>query len=271
MTISRDLRIREIPAKTSPSIPGPPRGRQRLNVAELAKALEAEVEGEVRFDRGSLALYANDASNFRRVPIGVVIPRTLDDVVATHRVCAEFGAPVLSRGGGTSLSGETVNYAVVIDHSKYLTNIGAIDVAAKTVRCENGVINEDLNRRTGEHGLVFGPDPSSHSRCGLAGSWGFEDGKLDISMACGEQALLPAVRAADDETLVVANGFSCQTQIGDAGTGRAALHAGQVLTGASGRAPSRPRPPRIRRLVRTAGPILAVLTGGLAGARALRR
>lgn len=67
------------------------------------------------------------ASNFRQVPIGVVVPRTLGDVVAVHRVCHEVGAPILNRGGGTSLSGETVNYAVVIDHSKYLTGIGEID------------------------------------------------------------------------------------------------------------------------------------------------
>lgn len=126
----------------------------------------------MRFDRGSLALYANDASNFRQVPIGVVIPKTLDDVVAAHRVCSSFQAPVLSRGGGTSLSGETVNYAVVLDHSKYLTGIGEVDVAAKTVLCENGVINEDLNRETGKHGLVFGPDPSSHSRCTIGGNVG---------------------------------------------------------------------------------------------------
>jgi FAD binding domain len=110
-------RVREVPAKTDPAIPGAPRGSVKIDVAALKKALRAEVEGEVRFDPGSLAMYANDASNFRQVPIGVVIPRTLEDVVAAHRVCHRFGAPVLNRGGGTSLSGETVNYAVVIDHS----------------------------------------------------------------------------------------------------------------------------------------------------------
>lgn len=167
-----DRRVREIPAKTAPEFPGPPRGRKRLRVDELARALAAAVDGEVRFDRGTLAMYANDASNFRQVPIGVVIPRTLDAVVAVHRVCHDHGAPMLSRGGGTSLSGETVNYAVVIDHSKYLTRIGEIDVARRLVTCENGVINEDLNRATGKQGLVFGPDPSSHSRCTIGGNVG---------------------------------------------------------------------------------------------------
>jgi hypothetical protein len=117
-------------------------------------------------------MYANDASNFRQVPIGVVVPRTLDDVVETMRACARYRAPVLSRGGGTSLSGETVNNAVVIDFSKYLTEIGEIDVDRALVTAQTGVINEQLNRVTGKHGLVFGPDPSSHSRCTIGGNVG---------------------------------------------------------------------------------------------------
>jgi FAD/FMN-containing dehydrogenase len=163
---------RDVPAKTHPAVPGPPRARQTIAVGKLERALRKAVDGEVRFDAGSKALYANDASNFRQVPIGVVIPRTLDDVVATHRVCHAFGAPILNRGGGTSLSGETVNEAVVIDHSKYLTRIGEIDVERRLVTCEPGVINEELNRHTGEYDLVFGPDPSSHSRCVIGGNIG---------------------------------------------------------------------------------------------------
>jgi FAD/FMN-containing dehydrogenase/Fe-S oxidoreductase len=164
--------LREVPAKTSPEIAGPPRGRVRIPVAELERELAAVVEGEVRFDAGSLAMYANDASNFRQVPIGVVVPRTLDDVVATHQVCQRFDAPIVNRGGGTSLSGETVNYAVVIDHSKYLTHIGEVDTDRKLVTCEPGAINEDVNRKTGQQNLVFGPDPSSHSRCVIGGNIG---------------------------------------------------------------------------------------------------
>jgi FAD/FMN-containing dehydrogenase/Fe-S oxidoreductase len=167
------VRLREVPAKTDPAIPGAPRGSIKIDVTALKKALRRAVEGEVRFDPGSLALYANDSSNFRQVPIGVVIPRTLDDVVATHRVCHQFGAPILNRGGGTSLSGETVNYAVVIDHSKYLTRIGEIDPERKLVTCETGVINEQLNKHTGDVcNMVFGPDPSSHSRCVIGGNIG---------------------------------------------------------------------------------------------------
>ncbi|WP_216216762.1 FAD-binding and (Fe-S)-binding domain-containing protein [Amycolatopsis aidingensis] len=162
----------EVPAKTDPEVAGPPRGRVRLDTAGLERALREALDGEVRFDQGSRALYANDASNFRQVPIGVVVPRTREDVVATHRICHRFDAPVLNRGGGTSLSGETVNYAVVLDHTKYLTGIGMFDPDRRMVTCEPGVINEELNRHTGRHDLVFGPDPSSHGRCAIGGNIG---------------------------------------------------------------------------------------------------
>ncbi|WP_328773628.1 FAD-binding and (Fe-S)-binding domain-containing protein [Streptomyces sp. NBC_00286] len=163
---------RDVPTKTHPDIAGPPRARQTLHVGRLERALRKAVDGEVRFDSGSLGLYAQDASNFRQVPVGVVVPRTLDDVVAVHKLCHRFGAPVLNRGGGTSLSGETVNEAVVIDHSKYLTDVGEVDADRRLVTCEPGVINEELNRHTGRYNLVFGPDPSSHSQCVIGGNIG---------------------------------------------------------------------------------------------------
>lgn len=144
----------------------------KVNVAGLESQLRRHVSGEVRFDAGTKAMYANDASNFRQVPIGVVVPRTLDDVVATVRACHTYHAPVLCRGGGTSLSGETVNVAVVMDFSKYLTDIIDIDDQRRLATVQTGVINEDLNRATGERGLVFGPDPSSHSRCTVGGNIG---------------------------------------------------------------------------------------------------
>jgi FAD/FMN-containing dehydrogenase/Fe-S oxidoreductase len=145
---------------------------EKINVAGLEQHLRRHVEGEVRFDRGSLAMYANDASNYRQVPIGVVVPRTLDDVVETMKACSLYRAPVTCRGGGTSLSGETVNNAVIVDFSKYLTAIGEVDVAGRRVTCQTGVINEQLNEFTGKQNLVFGPDPSSHSRCTIGGNVG---------------------------------------------------------------------------------------------------
>src|SRR4051812_14553661 len=146
---------------------------ETVDVGHLKRRLEKAVRGEVRFDAGARALYGNDSSNFRQVPLGVVLPRTAKDVVATHRACAEFGAPIVNRGGGTSLSGETVNRAIVIDTSKYLHAIGDVDPERRTVRCQPGAINEDVNKKTGaQAGLIFGPDPSTHSRCTIGGNLG---------------------------------------------------------------------------------------------------
>jgi FAD/FMN-containing dehydrogenase/Fe-S oxidoreductase len=162
-----------VPARVDVRFEGGMAAATTIDVRGLRRELERTVEGEVRFDTASKALYATDASNFRQVPIGVVVPRTLEDIVATHRACHRFGAPVLARGGGTSLSGETVNFAVVIDVSKYLTDIEEPDAATATVVCQPGVINEKLNERTGETiGMVFGPDPSTHSRCTIGGNLG---------------------------------------------------------------------------------------------------
>ncbi|MCG7600852.1 FAD-binding oxidoreductase [Halomonas sp. McH1-25] len=138
----------------------------------LVRELEEAIEGEVRFDAGSRALYANDASNYRQPPIGVTIPRTVDDILAIHRICHAHGVPILSRGGGTSLSGETVNHAVVIDHSKYLDSIVDIDTANKRVTVQGGAINDKVNQALGKYDLVFPPDPSTHEWCTIGGNVG---------------------------------------------------------------------------------------------------
>jgi FAD/FMN-containing dehydrogenase/Fe-S oxidoreductase len=162
-----------IPARVDTRFRGGMSATDSVDVRGLRRRLAETVQGEVRFDTASKALYATDASNYRQVPIGVVIPKTLDDIVATHRACHEFGAPIVNRGGGTSLSGETVNFAVVIDNSKYLTEIGDADAATQTVICQPGVINEQLNEKTGQQiGMIFGPDPSTHSRCTIGGNLG---------------------------------------------------------------------------------------------------
>src|SRR3989440_8867448 len=98
-----------------------------VDAEALASELRSSIRGEVRFDTGSRALYATDASNYRQVPIGVVLPRDVDDVVSTVEVCAEYGAPILSRGGGTSLGGQCTNTAVVLDFSKYLHGVESVD------------------------------------------------------------------------------------------------------------------------------------------------
>jgi FAD/FMN-containing dehydrogenase/Fe-S oxidoreductase len=163
---------RTIDVKTDPGV-GPAKDEVQIDLVGLQRRLRTGVGGEVRFDAGTLAMYANDASNFRQVPLAVVLPKSVADIVATHRACAEFGAPITNRGGGTSLSGETVNSAVIIDTSKYMTAIGDVDREQRTVRTQPGAINEHVNEKTGEQaGLIFGPDPSSHSRCTIGGNVG---------------------------------------------------------------------------------------------------
>lgn len=139
---------------------------------QLAEELVEAIEGEVRFDAGSRALYANDASNYRQPPIGVTIPCSVNDVIAIHRICHAHGVPILSRGGGTSLSGETVNHAVVMDHSKYLDRILNIDPQNKRITVQSGVINDDVNEALEPYNLVFPPDPATHEWCTIGGNLG---------------------------------------------------------------------------------------------------
>src|SRR5919206_2258637 len=107
---------------------------------DLASDLRRCMRGEVRFDPGSRALYATDGSNYRQVPIGVVIPRDADDVIAAMAVCREHGAPVLARGGGTSLAGQCCNVAVVFDYSKHLDAVLQIDPERRVARVQPGCV-----------------------------------------------------------------------------------------------------------------------------------
>jgi FAD/FMN-containing dehydrogenase/Fe-S oxidoreductase len=138
----------------------------------LESALRRNVRGEVRFDNGSRALYATDGSNYRQVPIAVVIPRDADDVIATVSICREHGAPVLCRGGGTSLAGQCCNVAVVLDFSKYMSKIVEIDPERRIARVQPGVVLDHLRNAAEKFHLTFGPDPASHSRCTLGGMIG---------------------------------------------------------------------------------------------------
>src|SRR5689334_2623301 len=138
----------------------------------LEHELRSSVDGEVRFDIGSRALYATDGSNYRQVPIGVVIPRSVDDVIATVAACRRHGAPVLPRGGGTSLAGQCCNVAVVLDCSKYLNRIVDIDPQARRAVVEPGVVLDQLRDAAERHHLTFAPDPSTHTHNTLGGMIG---------------------------------------------------------------------------------------------------
>ena len=135
---------------------------QTVDAAALEKILREAVTGEVRFDAGSRALYATDGSNYRQVPIGVVLPKTKQDVVETLAACRQFGAPLLSRGGGTSLAGQCCNVAVVIDWSKYMHQIVELNPQQKYARVQPGTICDTLRNAATPHILTWGPDPDCH-------------------------------------------------------------------------------------------------------------
>ncbi len=148
----------------------------------LERELEAAVSGEVRFDAASVGMYATDASNYRVPPMGVVIPRDAEDVRAAVRVARAWGAPIVSRGAGTSLAGQACNRAMVLDFSKYMNRVLEVDPEEGWARIEPGVILDDLRDLVADYGLTFGPDPATHDRCTLGGMIGND--------ACGAHSVL---------------------------------------------------------------------------------
>jgi FAD/FMN-containing dehydrogenase/Fe-S oxidoreductase len=136
---------------------------------ELVHELERVVEGEVRFDKYSRILYSTDASIYQIEPIGVVLPRHADDVIATLEVAYRHGVPVLPRGGGSSLAGQAVGHAVHIDMSKYMNRILEVNEEEGWVRVQPGVVLDQLNNHIAAHGLQFGPDPASSNRATMGG------------------------------------------------------------------------------------------------------
>jgi FAD/FMN-containing dehydrogenase/Fe-S oxidoreductase len=150
--------------------------------AELEQELKHVVRGEVRFDRGSRALYATDASNYRQFPIGLVVPRDSSDVIAAVAACKKFNAPVLPRGAGTSLAGQSCNVAVVLDFTKYMNQILELNVEQRYARVQPGLVLDTLRDRAEAHGLTFAPDPSTHNRCTIGGMIG--------NNSCGTHSLL---------------------------------------------------------------------------------
>ena len=169
--------------------------RGSVDVALLERDLWSAVQGEVRFDEGSRAMYATDASNYRQVPIGVVIPRSVDDVLRTVAIARRHGAPILSRGGGTSLCGQCCNVAVVMDWSKYLHHIIELDPDRKRARVQPGLVLDDLRNAAERHHLTFGPDPSTHNHCTLGGMIG--------NNSCGVHSVMAGETADNVESLEI--------------------------------------------------------------------
>ena len=157
--------------------------------AALARALRRSIAGEVRFAAGDRALYATDGSNYRQVPIGVVIPRSIQDVIAAMAACREHSAPFLSRGGGTSLAGQCCNTAVVVDYTKYLNHILTVDPELRLAWVEPGTVLDDLRNAAERYHLTFGPDPSTHNHNTLGGMIG--------NNSCGVHSVMSG-RTADN-------------------------------------------------------------------------
>ncbi len=145
---------------------------QAVRCESLVRYLRRHVAGEVRFDDTSRRLYATDASHYQVRPLGVVVPRTTDDLAVTVQIAAELGVPITARGAGTSLSGQAIGPGVVLDCSKYLNRVGEVDPTGRRVTVQPGVVLDQLNREVAPYGLMFGPDVATASRATLGGMVG---------------------------------------------------------------------------------------------------
>ncbi|WP_405544131.1 FAD-binding oxidoreductase [Streptomyces phaeochromogenes] len=143
-----------------------------MDLGELRSELRKAVRGEVAFDVTARALTTMDASNYRRVPLGVVAPRDADDVAAALSVCSRLRVPVVARGGGTSIAGQATGTGVVLDFTRHMNRVVSLDAQARTAVVQPGVVLDRLQETAAPHGLRFGPDPSTHSRCTLGGMIG---------------------------------------------------------------------------------------------------
>jgi FAD/FMN-containing dehydrogenase/Fe-S oxidoreductase len=199
--------------------------------ADLEAALGAAVGGEVSFDPGTRALYSADASNYRHVPVGVVAPRHAGDVAAALEVCRQFGAPVLPRGAGTSIGGQAVNSAVVLDFTRHLNRVVDVDPGGRRARVEPGLVLDALQAAVRPHGLVFGPDPSTHSRCTIGGMIG--------NNACGSHSVAWGKTVDNVESLEVVT------------------YRGERLTVGPGGGTAGPLMDSLRRLAETHGDVIA--------------
>ncbi len=149
---------------------------------DLYAELTESLAGSCHFSSASVAMYTSDASNYRQVPLGIVYPKNVNDIKIATALCKDHGVPLLMRGGGTSQNGQCVNNAVIIDCSKHLNKVLDIDVQNRTALIEPGIVCDALKHQAEQHGLTFGPDPATHSRCTLGGMIG--------NNSCGPHSML---------------------------------------------------------------------------------
>jgi FAD/FMN-containing dehydrogenase/Fe-S oxidoreductase len=143
-----------------------------VEIGAIADRLKGQIAGEVRMDRYNRLMYSTDASMYQMVPVGVVVPRDADDVEATILTAREFGVPVMPRGGGTGLAGQTTNHAIVIDFSKYMRNVLEVSPEERWARVQPGIVNNHLSAAVKQHGLMYGPDPVTSQRATIGGGIG---------------------------------------------------------------------------------------------------
>ncbi len=195
--------IRRAPAPSrAPDIIYPQTG----SVAVLEAELRSSIQGEVRFDAGSRALYATDGSNYRQTPIGVTCPRSKADVEAIVAACRRHGVPVLSRGGGTSLAGQCCNVAVVMDFSKYMHEVLEVDPDRRLGRVQPGAVLDSLRAAAEKYQLTFGPDPATHTHCTLGGMVG--------NNSCGIHSQMAGRTADNIHELEILTYDGCRMRVG---------------------------------------------------------
>ncbi|MGQ4382040.1 FAD-linked oxidase C-terminal domain-containing protein [Streptomyces sp. SAS_270] len=181
------------------------------DLGALRAGLEKAVRGEVAFDATARALTTMDASNYRRVPLGVVAPRDADDVAAALAVCRGLGVPVVPRGGGTSIAGQATGTGVVLDFTRHMNRIVSLDPEARTAVVQPGVVLDRLQEAAAPHGLRFGPDPSTHSRCTLGGMIG--------NNSCGSHSVAWGTTADSVRELSVIDGHGTPSVLGQGWAG----------------------------------------------------
>jgi len=183
----------------------------------LARQIARHVAGEVRFDTPSRLIYSTDASNYQMMPLGVVLPKTTDDVVATVTLCTEHGVPITPRGGGSSLCGSAVGPGVVLDFTKYMDALLDVDITQRCARVQPGLVLAQLNRRLAQQGLQFGPDPASAERAAIGGVIGANaTGAHSIRYGMTADSLVAAKVVLADGTLL-----ECSADAGEADNGLA--------------------------------------------------
>ena len=215
-----------------------------VDAAELERELSQQLDGEVAFDDYTRHLFSQDASMYTMTPVGVAYPRHVADVVAAVRLAGEAGIPVLARGAGTSLAGQTVGPGLVLDLSRHMDRITELDPQARTARVEPGVVQDDLNRAAAPHKLMFGPDTSTSNRATIGGMIGNNSAgsgsvrfgmtidhvqEVDVVLADGSTATFGVVDEA--ERARRAQGDTLEAAIYRELPELVAAHAGAIATG----------------------------------------